>query len=351
MKLTLETYNVQDDYYNVGTLDNIIMSSSAWKDFDIETGGSPAKVREFFNSNRTPSFSKALEDGSVIHEWAEKQDQFKVADFDLPGEKIIEWVYFLFENKLPLNNENILLAKNTLGVYANYKNEDAIIKAFIDGGGENLYKYLEFGLTHHVISASTRDILNNVKESIQKHSLANKLILDNYEFESDVEIKTEEAIYFQYKDIPHKGKLDRYIIDHQSKTIVISDLKTLTINPYNYAPVHTLADIEDNVRSTSDSINYLFNNRYLFYSRKIYRQLFLYKTALGLSYPDYDIQVYVVACQRKDNFETVVWRVSNETLNLGKLDLDNQIALFNIAKENDFINHPYETHNGYLTVK
>ena len=49
MKLTIESYNVQDEYYNKGSLNDIIMSSSAWNAFDIEVGGSPSKFRNFFN--------------------------------------------------------------------------------------------------------------------------------------------------------------------------------------------------------------------------------------------------------------------------------------------------------------
>lgn len=347
MKFELEKYNVQDDYFNIGTLDNLIMSSSAYAALDFETGGGLKKFLQFYTDSKQ-TFSKALEDGTVIHEYVEKESNFKIADFDLPGEKVIEWVVFIIENQLPLTNENVLLAKNELGIYNNYKKEEAIISAFQRERGEHLYNFITESKDYHVISASSRDILLACKESIENNKLAWNLLFSE-SFDKSIERIKERVIIFELFGLPHKSKIDTANIDHTNKKIKLVDLKTISANVYSYAPLVSLP-------VSSDSINYLHYNKFPFFSRKVYRQMYIYNEALKSLYPDYDIETYIVVVRRNATFDTAVYKVPMSVINLGYEDVSLHSEIVKdllgqgVQEEPNNVVHPYEKNKGYLEI-
>lgn len=123
-----------------------------------------------------------------------------------------------------------------------------------------------------VISVEDMNTIQAIQQAIISHKLANKLMYGTEDWDVvEAESRQDGVVHGKYKSINAIGIIDRLLINHKTKEIVIVDLKT-----------------------TGDSV-YLFNSSYNKYQYD--RQMAFYYDMLKDQYPDYDIEVYMVVVQ------------------------------------------------------
>lgn len=127
-----------------------------------------------------------------------------------------------------------------------------------------LKEYIDFLSSKKDESPIPQSMLNsaiNIKRAIELNKAANVIINDYQETEfTETETHNEWERLFYYSDIDFKSKLDKLKIDHDNKIVTISDLKTYTLKSMYENKMHRL--------------------KYKIKEGHMYRQLFVYKTAV-----------------------------------------------------------------------
>lgn len=241
-----------EKYYEVGSIEDIVISNSSMSHINPEQGGSPLKFKDFFTERKEVK-SLALLRGSIFHAWAENPKSFHIAEIDKPTEKLgfvadaLLDIYkqsdeerrkvIKLEEGLELNPELQQLLHDgcrAVGYYNNYK-FDALIKS-----ASSVIPYLQ-----EVVKAEnegkwflTRGQKENLEKcvfSLKANKLANELLFYKDDF-SDKEYLKEQEYYWseiiegvEYK---FKMKLDDLEINHENKTVTEIDIKTTSKSAY-----------------------------------------------------------------------------------------------------------------------
>lgn len=240
------------DYYKVGNIDNIVVSSSMLNALDPDSNGSPQKVLKFFNEDFKPN--SAMINGTILHKWAEDKEAFKVADFNMPSEMAQEWVKDVHKHMEGIFDEQVTIAeykevledkilksKNNLGIYTNIKKEEKILEKWISLSCDKYYSFLCAASNGKIpLTAAQKELLDNVSKSINSKQVVKDLLFDNSSDFSNTIHLNEHDFYFSYKredqePINCKAKVDIVRINPDNKVIMIIDLKTTSDSPYNAA--------------------------------------------------------------------------------------------------------------------
>jgi len=294
----------ENPYYEVDAVSN-----SSLKYINPEEGGHPRKYQSFKAGNEKIS-SLSLDRGKLLHKWVENRDSFEVSEIDAPSDMVIKWVElvinsernWLAEKDITPNQEElediILRAKKHLNIYNNYKDDVKIIALF--NSFSDYYNFVKYPSDKIALTSATRDILFNCYQSLYVHPIANDLLFKESEGET---VLNEQAIYFEYLNVPCKALLDRIIIDEANKKIKIIDLKT-----------------------TAKSVA-LYKDTFDYYHT--YRQLAFYKLAimhllsdLGYKYiSQYKITCHIVAVETFGSFITQVYEVDQTYITKGTQEI------------------------------
>lgn len=198
-----------------------------------------------------------------------------------------------------------------------------------------------------VINASTLKFLEDAKNAIINHKVANELLFTaGYTTGSDVNnedkfISNEHTIYWEHPYIEANGESivikstpDRFIVDHVNKVIKLIDLKTTS----------TLSKFATK-----------------FEDLKYYRQMTVYWLALGYSFKklfpdknmkDYKKETYIVAIQTVSGsswnipVECKVFNVKEEWLDTGEQSLSKVLSEMVWHLENDLWEHTRDYYEG-----
>lgn len=238
---------VKDPYYEVGTIDDIVISQSSLGEIDPQRGGSPKKFKNFF-VERLDQPSKQMYRGSIFHLYAEDKDKFKVSDAVKPSDKlglVADAVVSKYEKlqdeqskleMMEMIDQHILEACKAIGWNKNY-GDTALIK-----GAAPVATYLR-AVNHPdnigkiILDAGTKVIIENCIESLSANQYAHALLFWKDIF-SDIEYYKELDIYWvEYingEEVKCKAKLDDLVINHEAKTISINDLKTSSKSAYSF---------------------------------------------------------------------------------------------------------------------
>jgi hypothetical protein len=156
-----------------------------------------------------------------------------------------------------------------------------------------------------VLSKSKQDLLTTITQVVTKHKKANTLLFEDPLFDNtNIESFNEYPIYWEFpiefdgEKIKCKSLLDRLIIDHSKKKIIIVDIKTTS----------SLSTFKKTVEDFA-----------------YYRQLAFYKIAVlsdlqsryDDKYNDYEVETYIVALSTVDPYECKVFKMSFDDLRRG----------------------------------
>ena len=304
-----ETTEVEN-YYEVGTKEDIVISSSILKHICPEQGGSPQQFLESFEKEEEKTESKWLRTGKLIHKWAEDKENFHVAAVAKPAEKlglvadgIIDWVR---GNGEQLSDQLYLDIARKFSYQNNYKDE-TLIKTVKTGAEEYILEVLDSEKNNKIfICEAEREVIECGCSSIQKHPIARELLfLQDNDF-SDCKTFKECAIFWEFiingTVIKAKALLDDVSINFEKKKIIINDLKTTSGGAYNYLGT--------------------------FKSYRTYRQLAFYKIAIknwakqqGISLEGFTFEYHVIVVETNKLSQCVVWQVTEEWIEKGTSEI------------------------------
>jgi hypothetical protein len=194
----------------------------------------------------------------------------------------------------------------------NYTTTNATEKAILQSA-EKIYEsnseYIQYLAIkqdyREVLSKSKQDLLTTITQVVKSHKKANELLFDDALFDNtNIESYNEYPIYwdfpieFEGEKLKCKSLLDRLVIDHSKKKIIIIDIKTTAM----------LSSFKETVEDFS-----------------YYRQLAFYKLAVlsdlrsryESKYDDYEVETYIIAISTIEPYECRVFNMSFDHLRRG----------------------------------
>lgn len=268
----------EQDYYQVGTKENKIISNSFLNALDPSTGGSPQKALSFFDRDTEKEESKSLENGKIIHSYSENPEEFGIASIPRPSDtlgNLCDALYDLISGKtlyltdtpteitsnlkteggksaeiletkkayedlqikLGVNPTELIkmcrVAREKTEAYTTYK-EATVINTIINKGGVEYINQLSKLENKHILSLADKDKIEKAITSLRAHELANKYFALGGQFDNNLVFK-EWDIYFKIGEVNAKSRIDNIYIDLDTQIIYINDLKT-TSKPISLFP-------------------------------------------------------------------------------------------------------------------
>jgi len=340
------------NYYDVGTREDIVVSNSSLSYINPEQGGSPQKFLSFFDKQEEKQESKSLENGRIVHLYAEKPDEFAVASVAKPdgmiGKMADEFYRLKRITEIPANNTLItagalmqvgfhnidcnitsdlkteggrqseilsvqaayeklaaLLSLDvtlTIGItrmarentesYKSYK-EDTLVNKFIAECIDYL-KQAEKLQGKLTLTASQKEIIENCIKSLKGNPLANKYFNLGGGFVENAFIFRELDVYFELMGLKVKAKLDNIYIDILAKKIYLNDLKTTAKPLSSFQEILEYYKYHRQLAFYLRALRWLINNGYFNY----------------LNIPDlhhFEVVPQIIAVETTGNFDSDVF--------------------------------------------
>lgn len=250
-----------------------------------------------------------LDKGTMIHEYILQPEEFWndyiILDFAVPKVKqqkdLLEF-YSTARLTDPFATEEDILLMSYNAAYSNNKPINKRIqeaKELVE-----LYKnYIEYFRnkdSKKVISFADLALLKSIKQNMQQHKKANELLFD---FPKTFEVHNEFHINWEYPnaselgDIQCKSLLDRVMIDHTNKKIILVDIKT-TADIYNF-------------KHSVEEFDYC---RQLAYYWLAIHWYFKHELNIDLAVEDYSYETYIIAVQSHDGYEVKVFKFNPNSI-------------------------------------
>tara|TARA_R110002020_G_scaffold208452_6_gene414196 strand:- start:6089 stop:7189 length:1101 start_codon:yes stop_codon:yes gene_type:complete len=323
------------DEYRVLDIDHISHSSLG------ALSVSPLYFRKYKEKELEEYKSRSLDLGSAIHCYVLRPTDFNSEYFTNDVAPVGGMMGTFIETLVAIEKDDFegldgRFSDNTLDdIYilayeqAGFKTKiETVIKNFEKPENQEYYNLLRkhYGMIH--LSSKEFSTLVNCNNAIIYHKLCNALFvkspLDNRLCfnEKEVLFSTDDTIFksdnYEFKI---KSIIDRLVVDRDSKTIYLIDLKTTSSSVYN------------------------FESSYRKYA--YYRQLALYKQSLiaalpGIGVADYTIKCYIVAVQTTGLNECVVYEPSEKDLKKGEKEIQSLIDRLVWHSEKNSWDYPKE---------
>lgn len=239
-----------DDYYSVGSRENIVISNSSLSYINPLQGGSPQSFLNFLDNiqGEEKSYFRL---GSLIHKWAEDKENFIMGEVDKPSDKLgLAADYALTILAIEDSEDNydnvILTACRMIGWNPNY-GDAAIIKNACPQIRPYIEDVIRVSNSNKIyVTKRERETIINCVAAIGNHPLANKLLFGNDTDFSDKKVWSELEIYWSkvftgningvdyQEEVSFKAKLDKLVIDFENKEIIYIDPKTTSKNAYDF---------------------------------------------------------------------------------------------------------------------
>jgi hypothetical protein len=309
------------------------ISHSGLNAFEI----SPRSYRRYKDYRDNSNTTMSLNLGSAVHcyilEPDEFYDRYRITPNETPTPMYKKFVEEL-ANTRPL--EGVVFDKHQTKLWhqhaydvAGFKNPgfDRVVERFLQEDlFQDYYKFLiDLGSDKTAITPYELSQIKTCTESTATHKLSAQLLYGK----PFAERYNELEILWQYPGYEFKMRsiIDRLVIDEDAKIVFIVDLKTTSKNVYS------------------------FSGSYEMYS--YHRQLYLYTLAvkhylneLGKNAEEYQILPYIVAVQTKDNFETAVYKPTQESLEVAKEQVATLIDEMDWHFKNDKWDFPRSYYEG-----
>ena len=295
----------------------------------------PKYLKEMLNNEREGLKLPQLEKGTMIHEYILQPEEFWkdyiILDFEVPKVKQQKDFCEAYVSSLELLEDDKKLQAYRSS-YTNTKSSQIALKEASElcNKYESYINYLKQKNDKKVISFADLNLLKTIKKNLEEHKKANELL---YNFPNTFEVHNEFHINWEYpnafedKELSCKSLLDRVMIDHENKKIILIDLKT-TSDIYNFQ--HSVEEFD------------------------YYRQLTYYWTALAwyfknelfLDIDEYEGETYIIAIQSYDGNEVRVFKIDEAELSNKLKVIDNAIKRIAWHKNNNLWEHTKEYYEG-----
>lgn len=295
----------------------------------------PRYLKDMLDGTTEGLKAKFLDKGTMIHEYILQPEEFWkdyiILDFTVPKVKqqkdLLEF-YSTAKLTDPLASEDDILLMSYNTAYSNNKSIDKRIKEAKEL--VELYKdYIEYFQnkdSKKVISFADLNMLKAIKKNMEEHKKANELL---FKFPETFEVHNEFHINWEYPnaspmgDLSCKSLLDRVMIDHINKKIILVDIKT-TADVYNFK--HSIEEFD-------------YCRQLAYYWLAIH---WYFKNELNLKIEEYEYESYIIAVQSHDGYEVRVFKIDPKGIEERLVTIDLAIKRIAWHKNNDLWDHTKE---------
>lgn len=276
-----------------------------------------------------------LDKGTMIHEYILQQEEFWkdyiILDFAVPKVKQQKDLLEFYANTKmvdPLASEDDILLMSYNSAYSNNKSIDKRIqeaKELVETY-QNYIEYFRNKDSKKVISFADLNMLKTIKKNMEEHKKANELLFnypETFEVHNEFHINWEYPNASSLGDLPCKSLLDRVMIDHTNKKIILVDIKT-TADVYNFK--HSVEEFD-------------YCRQLAYYWLAIH---WYFKNELKLNIEEYEYETYIVAVQSHDGYEVRVFKFNSKAIEERLVTIDYAIKRIAWHKNNNLWDHMKE---------
>lgn len=276
-----------------------------------------------------------LDKGTMIHEYILQPEEFWkdyiILDFAVPKVKQQkDLLEFYSSARLvdPFASEDDILLMSYEAAYNNTKSKEKKIqeaKELVELY-QNYIEYFRNKDSKKVISFADLNMLKAIKKNMEDHKKANELL---FNYPETFEVHNEFHINWEYPnastlgDLPCKSLLDRVMIDHTNKKIILVDIKT-TADVYNFK--HSVEEFD-------------YCRQLAYYWLAIH---WYFKNELKLNIEEYEYETYIVAVQSHDGYEVRVFKFNSKAIEERLVTIDYAIKRIAWHKNNNLWDHMKE---------
>lgn len=276
-----------------------------------------------------------LDKGTMIHEYILQPEEFWkdyiILDFAVPKVKqqkdLLEF-YSTARLVDPFASEDDILIMSYEAAYNNNKSKEKKIQEAKELVGlyQNYIEYFRNKDSKKVISFADLNMLKAIKKNMEDHKKANELL---FNYPETFEVHNEFHINWEYPnastlgDLPCKSLLDRVMIDHTNKKIILVDIKT-TADVYNFK--HSVEEFD-------------YCRQLAYYWLAIH---WYFKNELKLNIEEYEYETYIIAVQSHDGYEVRVFKFNPKTVEERLVTIDYAIKRIAWHKNNNLWDHMKE---------
>jgi len=320
---------VEKEYYS----DNTRVSNSSLGWFEQ----SPLYFYKRLNNLEQGEDVTAFRKGTMIHMFILQPDEFwlhyQILDFEIPkSDQQKDFAIKYIQSDAPTVNLKAIEAFKASYVIKGMS-EDKIASESLKLALKlkRYIKYLRTKDNKVTISWSEYILLKQIKENVEKHKLASKLLLDSTN-------KWCEAFSEFHIDWTHPGGLkcksllDRFLIDEENKTIYLIDIKTTNL----------FKDFADSVKK------YSYIRQMSFY----WMAIFYYMKQYGINLDNWEFKTYIVAMQLGDA-QIKVFEINPNDLNEEVIYINKLVdqILWHISKNKWDYTMEYYENDGSETLR
>lgn len=276
-----------------------------------------------------------LDKGTMIHEYILQPEEFWkdyiILEFAVPKvkqQKTLLEFYSTARLVDPFASEDHILLMSYEAAYNNNKSKEKKIqeaKELVELY-QNYIEYFRNKDSKKVISFADFNMLKAIKKNMEDHKKANELL---FKYPETFEVHNEFHINWEYPnasslgDLPCKSLLDRVMIDHTNKKIILVDIKT-TVDIYNFK--HSIEEFD-------------YCRQLAYYWLAIH---WYFKNELKLNIEEYEYETYIVAVQSHDGYEVRVFKFNPKTVEERLVTIDYAIKRIAWHKDNNLWDHMKE---------
>lgn len=318
----------RENYYDVGSKDDLILSNSAISKIHQGQGGSYLKFEAFFDSEKEKIDSMSLERGRLFHKWMELgNDKFHIHMIEKPGGKMGEIAEILIEYGKEQEYTScsdfdpivyLDIAKEV--DYGQTWKEDTRYNKIVDSVTHYVTEVLEnqekFGITQSVY-----DQLSKCKASIDDNAHVSKFFKKWVNNDDVTYCNSEVALTGVIGNYTFKALLDLLTVtikDNKAYVKVI-DYKTMGFSVDTYLGQYVPRfDMNYNIKYEHTGGTFL--------SYRTYRQLGIYaeiaRQWIISKYPEIpteniEVDAYIIAVETTGLFESRLYPINREYLMFG----------------------------------
>ena len=325
----LDNFYKKDFYFSYSSINKLLFSP-----------------RMFYNhyvlKQKEDSTDSHLVIGRVLHclllEPANFDNQFAVMTSKIPSENNKKIIDNIFRNYL-VNQNNTLTLEDyskdilthllTINLHQSLKTDQQRLDKILTDENNEYFEFLKLSLGKTVIDQT---ILDNCKMSLDvikaNDDVRALLQLDKIQEDDQIEVYNELVISIPNKSLPFgfKGVLDNVVVDHNSKTIFINDLKTSG----------------KSIQDFPESVDY-----YKYWIQgTIYVMLASEKFLKDKQ--DWNVQLTFIVIDKYN--QVYPYQVSSESLNKWKIDFEKIITQIRWHYDNKEYNLPYDLALGNIKL-
>ena len=276
-----------------------------------------------------------LDKGTMIHEYILQPEEFWkdyiILDFAVPKVKQQkDLLEFYSSARLvdPFASEDDILLMSYEADYNNTKSKEKKIqeaKELVELY-QNYIEYFRDKDSKKVISFADLNMLKAIKKNMEEHKKANELLFnypETFEVHNEFHINWEYPNASSLGDLPCKSLLDRVMIDHTNKKIILVDIKT-TADVYNFK--HSVEEFD-------------YCRQLAYYWLAIH---WYFKNELKLNIEEYEYETYIVAVQSHDGYEVRVFKFNSKAIEERLITIDYAIKRIAWHKNNNLWDHMKE---------